>query len=1066
MDASDPEPAGVSRWLRSHATLLGVLLALLLLYALSGFVLLPRLARSALIGYVQRDLRRQLSVGAVSFNPFTFTLQIRQFALNEADDSPLASFALLRVSASASSLWHRAWTLSEVRLEQPDIHLLIDKDGSLNLARLLQREQQPTPAPASKPWPAVRIGLLTVHQGQMHFEDRSRAAPFETTLSPIEFSLTDFRTQPAFGNHYRFSAATTAGERLEWSGEFSLQPLGSSGHFTVSALRAATIADYLGEALPFALSSGTLELTGDYRLAAEDPLALTLTLPHIRVAQLAIGPRGSGAAPTAATPDAAAPWIEWTALDVADTSIDLAQHHVAVGQLTLQKPLLRVWRDADGSLNLPRLWTAAGGGGGGDGASAAAVSTPAAAEPAPAASAAASDTANGAAANGAASAAWQIALARLAVADADIEIEDRSVRPLVKMRLAPLALTVQNYSSSAAQPLSFVLDTGIGDGGQLHGSGTLVVSPLAATVAVTLKQFDLPVLQPYISEQAALTLYRGRLSVEGQFTATATPSQPQPSLGLSANIEVTDLATRDSVTNADLITWRALQIAGLRYRQAPAALQIERVQARGPYARVIIGADGELNVSQVLQPRGSAPAPPATALPAAAVAVGTAHAGASAARAAAPAQANAVAIRIGRIDIDDGTADFTDLSVMPNFSSAILGLHGTVSGLSSDPRSRAQVELTGSVDRFAPVSIAGQVNVLSAATFTDLTMSFRNMELTTFNPYSGKYAGYSIEQGKLTTELHYHVENRALQATHHIVIDQLEFGPATDSKQAVPLPVKLAAALLKDRDGVITLDLPVNGSLDDPSFHVAPIVWNLLRGLVEKMVTAPFSWLGSLFGGGEQLQFVEFAPGSSTLADSETQKLDKLAQALVERPALRIDIPLHTTGAADDAALAQSGLEQALAEFSAPAGNAPRQPLKHPGGASPPRLTALAALYRQKFQREPSYAQYAQGADADVPPAGGPALPAQAALPAQTARPAQATLPQQDAAHIAWLEQQLLPQFAATDEQREGLGRARADAAQGALLANKALPPERVFLTERSSEAADDGGVRMELKLQ
>ena len=149
-------------------------------------------------------------------------------------------------------------------------------------------------------------------------------------------------------------------------------------------------------------------------------------------------------------------------------------------------------------------------------------------------------------------------------------------------------------------------------------------------------------------------------------------------------------------------------------------------------------------------------------------------------------------------------------------------------GLSSKSNSRATVDLHGQVDAFSPVSVSGEVNVLSAALYTDLKMNFRNIELSIFNPYSGKFAGYNITKGKLTTELHYKVDGRKLDAQHHIVIDQLEFGDKTASKDAVSLPVKLAVALLRDRNGVIDLNLPVAGSLDDPTFRLAPIIWKVL----------------------------------------------------------------------------------------------------------------------------------------------------------------------------------------------------------------------------------------------
>jgi Domain of Unknown Function (DUF748) len=467
----------------------------------------------------------------------------------------------------------------------------------------------------------------------------------------------------------------------------------------------------------------------------------------------------------------------------------------------------------------------------------------------------------------------------------------------------------------------------------------------------------------------------------------------------------------------------------------------------------------------VLRPAGAAP-PAAPEKPAQGAKADkktkTAKAARPAAAAAGTASATAaassgptMAIHIKRVEVRDATLNFTDHSVEPNFSAAILGLHGAVVGLSSDPAARAQVTLDGSVDQYAPVSIKGQLSPFAPASYTDIAMNFQNIELTTFNPYSGKFAGYSIAQGKLSTELHYHVENRKLEASHHVVIDQLEFGAATESKQAVPLPVKLAAALLKDRNGVISLDLPVSGSIDDPSFKIGPIIWKLVVGLVTKIVTAPFALLGSLFGGGEQLAYIDFPAGSALLTDSESQKLPKLAKALVERPQLKLDIPLHTISATDDVALEKAALEQALATAAAGGTGGKHKAARASSGAPPasPRLGALAALYRDKFQADPEY-------PADLGAGAGKKDGAPAAATGT------ATGPDIDAARVAWLEHELLQQFTPTRDQREGLGRARAEAAQAALLANQELAPARVFLTERESGGGPDGQVRMEMKLQ
>ena len=283
MDDSEPRSAlhPAFERLRSHARLLIVIAALLLLYTLGGFLLVPHLARSAIIGYVQKNMDgRHASIGELRFNPFTFRIEVRRFALTEANDSPIASFDLLRVGASlTASLVHRAWTLSEVQLEQPQVHAIIDTDGTLNLARLAPAEAaKPARPETDQSLPPLRITALGVHGGSVRFEDRSRAEPFSTTLRPIEFDLTDFRTTRDFENKYRFSAQSAAGERLDWAGRFTLQPLGSDGEFTISQLKARTIADYLQNALPFNLVGGSLDIQGSYRFAATPAAALVADL--------------------------------------------------------------------------------------------------------------------------------------------------------------------------------------------------------------------------------------------------------------------------------------------------------------------------------------------------------------------------------------------------------------------------------------------------------------------------------------------------------------------------------------------------------------------------------------------------------------------------------------------------------------------------------------------------------------------------------------------------------------------------------------------------------------------
>jgi hypothetical protein len=107
------------------------------------------------------------------------------------------------------------------------------------------------------------------------------------------------------------------------------------------------------------------------------------------------------------------------------------------------------------------------------------------------------------------------------------------------------------------------------------------------------------------------------------------------------------------------------------------------------------------------------------------------------------------------------------------------------------------------------------------------------------------------------------------------------------------LPVKLAVALLADRNGVIDLDLPISGSLNDPQFRVGPVIWKVITNLVAKAITAPFSLLANAFGGGAggaELSSVAFAPGSASLSDTARAGLDKVARALQDRSALKLTV--------------------------------------------------------------------------------------------------------------------------------------------------------------------------------
>jgi hypothetical protein len=261
------------------------------------------------------------------------------------------------------------------------------------------------------------------------------------------------------------------------------------------------------------------------------------------------------------------------------------------------------------------------------------------------------------------------------------------------------------------------------------------------------------------------------------------------------------------------------------------------------------------------------------------------------------------------------------------------------------------------------------------------------------------------------------------------VLDNLQFGAKTDSKDAAPIPLKLAVAILKDRHGIIDLNLPVSGTLDDPKFRLGPVIWKAVIGLLTKIVTAPFAAIGALFGGGPELSYVDFPTGAATLAAAQVQKLDTLAKALIERPQLRLSLPQTVITSEDGEALARATLASKLAE-----------PLPEPvdDAAKRKRVAEYEKLYKQLLKTAPEYPETTktdQGVDLD--------------------------------AHFNFLEDALLQQLRPDDAALTALAQQRARTVQDALLKHTELNPERVFITsERTEGKPENGAVRMEMKLE
>lgn len=844
---------------------IGALLTALALYSLLGFLILPgialRIANQQLANYATTPA----TISRIELNPFSLEVTLWGLVIGEPGKEQVG-FERLYANLQIDSLWTKALHLSDIELDKPKTEILFSKDGKLNLLGLFKiPASEPTPAdPDAKPFP-LRVERIKLASGSVHFEDARPSEPIEFLYDKLDFELKNLSTLPEDSADMTLVAVGPAGGQIDWTGNFSLIPIASEGKLKITDGKMKSFWPYVRDAVPLALEDGVVSLSTDYKLNLAKETELLLSNVAVSVAPFAIK-----------TADGR-PLAKLERLDISETTVDLAKQQVVVGKIRSQK--LETWAalEADGQLDWQKLFAS----------QPSKAAAKANAEPTSAPAAADSPKPEPTAP----SKPWQVLLKDVQLRDYQVHLADRKAQPAVALELGPLNLDLQNFDSLNGSPFNLKLDTGVGKQGKILADGVVNLAPISAKLNVQTKDIDLRVAQSYINPFIRLELRSGML---GSDLAVDLKSTEPLAFNITGRAQVDQLHTLDTLKTRDFLKWQQLVLEGLNYQHGD-SLSIDKVNLFQPYARFMINDDRTTNIDDLLipQPADSGATTTAAAKPAAG-------------------KEKPLGIHIGGIAINDGSANFADFSLTPNFATAVQQLNGKIGTIDSRQAKPASVDVKGKVDRYAPVTIKGSLNPFDPMASLDIATSFKRVELTTLTPYSGKFAGYRIRKGRLNLDLHYKITNGQLLAENKVVVEQLQLGEKVDSPDAVSLPLKLAIALLKDVDGKISIELPVSGDLNNPQFSVMPIIWQTLRNLIVKAAAAPFKMIGGLVSGGgsEDLGTVAFAPGSSDLSKDAEAALVKLSQALKERPALRLEIEGTAAKSSDGPLIAEQRLER------------------------------------------------------------------------------------------------------------------------------------------------------------
>ncbi|WP_232379052.1 DUF748 domain-containing protein [Alteromonas macleodii] len=540
---------------------------------------------------------------------------------------------------------------------------------------------------------------------------------------------------------------------------------------------------------------------------------------------------------------------------------------------------------------------------------------------------------------------WYVELHQFAFNDGSIDLLERSVSDGTYYRISNLNIKSGKVTTDFSKPISYTTSLHVSadpqtfsdtSKGALSSSGSVVIAEQTVQGKAAIEQLVLSQFQQYVSPHANVTLEDGLFNLNVEFDGAfnnAADKDDIDSLNVKASTSINNLSVLDDASSP-LLQWQSLNVDNIEFDHASNQLSVANIHLQAPFARLIIDETKQTNVSKLMVASSDSSIADTPANGESASETGSAttskasNANVPAGTTAEPSQANELAIAVNTISIENGKAYFADHSLTPKFASAIESLNGKVLGIDSRSTSPANVDITGKIDNYAPVKLAGTIHPLKDDIDLDLDFSVKGAELTSVNPYSGTYMGYYIDKGLLSLAVQYKLNGKALEGKNHVVIDQLTLGKKSNSDQALSLPLGLAIALLEDRNGVIDLGLDVSGDIDSPDFSFGSIILNAIGNIITKAVTAPFSLLANLVGSDDELDNVEFGFGEHSLNADAQEKLNTLAKALKKRPGLRVNIEGTVNAMSDASALAQRQLNTTLltrsgyADASATSGNA------------------------------------------------------------------------------------------------------------------------------------------------
>lgn len=878
-----------------------VLAGLVALYLLTAFFVLPYLVRTQAPKLIHEKTGGTLRIESVFFNPFVLSLDIHGIALRSPENKPFFSLKHLKVNVDVLPLLWEKLSIGYVGIYGPKLFIVQNKEGAFNFGWLNaagQKTETVEKKDTNSSMPIIVLKTLELEDGSIDFTDLSRHHPLHLNVEPIGLRLTDIDTSGSGRNGVHFYAGTDSGGLLDVKSTIrSFAPFAVQGSVAYSAGKLYLAYHFLQSISHLELADGRIHAAFDFNVDLGDLNATAVDDINVTLNRLRI-----------VSKERHADVLRVGKMELLSGPAYPLRRSAEAASVRLDDVYAAATRMQDGSIDWQHFLVSE-------------------AKPANHAGEKQVDTAD-------AAPSWNARIDQILLTRLNARFEDRTLPKPAVVTIDDFNLSVHHVSTDLSKPVAFENRFALNGHGRIESNGSVIPKPLKVDTNFSVKGLLLPPFDPYVQARSYATVERGDIDVAGH--VDYAPSADAPDLVAVGDFRLNDLLVGDTRNAMPLLSVGALDIDAFRFELAPSRLFVDSAVMKAFYANIAIDRNKTLNMATLMKPTTSEPATESSQRQV----------------------AETFPVRIVRFDVVNGAVHFADMSLPLPFDTQIHDVNGEVLGISTHKEDTAYLMIKGEIDRYATAKAQGSFNIGDPKSYTDISVAFRNLDLSSYTPYSGKFVGRAIDTGKLGVTLHYRILNSAMKGDNSVVINRIELGRDIESNSSVSLPLDFAIALLEDSDGVIDIDMPVEGDVDNPDFKWGGVVWKAFVNLLTKAVTAPFELIGSMLGiEGDALKYVPFTPGEAGIDAVSRERLDLLAKVLGKRPRLGITVKGTYDVRLDKRALQRKALIKAVLGTTADA--------KAAGGTDALSASLLEPLYIKRFGADALAALRTEIADED-----------------------------------------------------------------------------------------------------